>query len=219
MGEDGSAGHGVSDEARAAKDADFTSNALAWLPDVTRFARALARNGDDADDLVQETFLRAYRFWHTFTPGSDGRRWLFTICRNVFLRRRQREDVVTSVGDDTDVETMAAIYLHVAARDAGLEDMFARFDLGPAITRAIDALPEAYGVVERMVDVDGMTYQEAADLLDIPVGTVRSRLFRARRLLQQDLIEHARDAGIRQGNGTDGADRRPEAQPSRERTP
>ena len=217
MGEDGSAGHEVSDEARAANDADFARNALAWLPDVTRFARALARNGDDADDLVQETFLRAYRFWHTFTPGSDGRRWLFTICRNVFLRRVQRDEVVTSAGDDTDVETIAAINLHVAARDAGLEDMFARFDLGPAITRAIDALPQVYAVVERMVDVDGMSYQEVADVLDIPVGTVRSRLFRARRLLQQDLIEHARDAGIRHDESVAG-EGRPGPQPSRERT-
>ena len=71
-----------------ARDAAFERDALPWLDDVYRFALSLTREESDADDVVQETFLRAYRSWHTFIPGTDCRRWLFTICRNVFLRSR-----------------------------------------------------------------------------------------------------------------------------------
>src|SRR3954471_12074943 len=73
------------------RDAEFAREALPWIDDVYRFALSLTRDESDADDVVQETFLRAYRSWHTFIPGTDCRRWLFTICRNVFLRSRERE--------------------------------------------------------------------------------------------------------------------------------
>jgi RNA polymerase sigma-70 factor (ECF subfamily) len=71
-------------------DASFERQALRWLDDVYRFAMTLTRHRPDAEDLVQETYLRAYRSWHTFRPGSDARRWLFTICKNCFLRARER---------------------------------------------------------------------------------------------------------------------------------
>jgi len=188
---------GVPDEqARQRKDDAFARDALACLPDVTRFARALTKGSADADDIAQETFLRAYRFWHTFVPGSDCRRWLFTICRNIFLRKTERDRVVESVGDDADLEAVAAIDLHIVARDAGLDDMFVRFDLGPAIVRAIEGLPAVYRTTVQLVDVEDMTYEEVSEVLAIPVGTVRSRLFRGRRLLQEELIEYARDAGF-----------------------
>ena len=187
---------GIDERAKERMDASFARDALPWLPDVTRFARALARNGADADDITQETFLRAYRFWQSFVPGSDCRRWLFTICRNVFLRKMQRDLVVESVGDNAEAEALAAVRLHIVARDAGLDDMFVRFDLGPAITRAIEGLAAVYRTAVQLVDVEGMTYEEVAHALGIPVGTVRSRLYRGRRLLQQELIEYARDAGF-----------------------
>lgn len=183
------------EHARQRKNEAFTRDAVTCLPDVTRFARALTRDSADADDITQETFLRAYRFWHTFVPGSDCRRWLFTICRNVFLRKTERDRVVESVGD-AELEAVAAINLHIVARDAGLDDMFVRFDLGPAIVRAIEGLPAVYRTTVQLVDVEDMTYEEVSELLAIPVGTVRSRLFRGRRLLQEELIEYARDAGF-----------------------
>ena len=177
-------------------DVAFTRDAIPWLPDVTRFARALAKNPADADDIAQETYLRAYRFWQSFVPGSDCRRWLFTICRNVFLRKAQRDRIVESVGAEAEVEAVAAVRLHIVARDAGLDDMFVRFDLGPAIQRAIEGLPDVFRTAVQLVDIEGMTYEDVADALAVPVGTVRSRLYRGRRLLQQELIEYARDAGF-----------------------
>jgi RNA polymerase sigma-70 factor (ECF subfamily) len=89
--------------------------------------------------------------------------------------------------------------LHVTAQRAGADDLFARLDLAPAIRAAIDGLPDAFRAVVLLVDVEGYEYEEAAGLLDVPVGTVRSRLFRARRLLQESLLAYARDAGLARG--------------------
>src|SRR4051794_13845787 len=87
------------DATDAQRDAEFAREALPWLDDVYRFALSLTRDEADADDVVQETFLRAYRSWHTFIPGTDCRRWLFTICRNVFLRSRERQRPTVDLED------------------------------------------------------------------------------------------------------------------------
>jgi RNA polymerase sigma-70 factor (ECF subfamily) len=183
-------------ETAAVRDARFTSEALAWLPEVTRFARVLAGSDADGDDLVQETFLRAYRFWSSYMPGTDCRRWLITICRNVHRTRVTREVVVQGVGDDADLETIAAVMAHNAARGEGIDRMFEHLELGSAIHEAIAALSEPHRIVVQLVDVDGLSYEDVALALEVPIGTVRSRLFRARRLLQDALIQHARDAGF-----------------------
>ena len=178
------------------RDAEFARIALPLLPAVARVANALTRDAADADDLVQDTFLKAFRHWHTFEQGSDCRRWLSAICRNTFFAQRARQRWVTSVGDDHELETFAAIDLHKLARDKGVEDMFARLDLAPAIQQAIDALEPLFRDVVRLVDVQELRYEEAADVLGVPVGTVRSRLYRARRQLQQSLLDYAIDAGF-----------------------
>ncbi len=173
----------------------FEAIALPHLAAVARVAQALARDAADADDLVQETYLRALRHWHTFEPGSDCRRWLATICRNVFLAREGREKVVTAVEDET-LEAYATADVHRSARAAGIEDLFDRFDLGPRIQEAIEALDPVFRDVVLLYDVEGFSYEEIADLLMIPLGTVRSRLYRARRQLQAALLSHAIDRGL-----------------------
>ena len=174
----------------------FEQDALRCLDDVARFARSLAQSGDDADDLVQETYLRALRSRHTWREGADMRRWLFTICKNVFLRghERTRDTVPLDAPGD---EALAAVQLHnnlVASGEAGLLD---HIDVGPAIARALRDLPPFYRAVVVLVDMEGYGYADAAEALEVPVGTVRSRLFRARRILQEALWAHARDAGFR----------------------
>lgn len=178
------------------RDEEFAQLALPLLPAVARVARALTRNAADADDLVQDTYLRAYRHWHTFDRGSDCRRWLSTICRNTFYAQQQRQRWLTAVGDDQELETFAAVSLHKLARERGIEDLFARLDLAPAIQQAIAMLDPMFRDVVQLVDVDELRYEEAAELLGIPIGTVRSRLYRARRQLQQALIDYATDAGF-----------------------
>ena len=185
-----------SDEVRKREtDRQFEQGALRWLPEVTRFALSLTRDEADADDLVQETFLRAYRAWAQYTPGTECRGWLFTICRHVFLRERLRERRQVAC-DDPELEALAAAAVHASAQQSGQGDLFARIDLSEAVGRALDALPEEFREAVILVDVHDQSYHTAAEVLGVPLGTVRSRLFRGRRLLQEALVAYARDAGL-----------------------
>jgi RNA polymerase sigma-70 factor (ECF subfamily) len=177
------------------RDASFQAEALPWIDDVYRFALSLARNEADADDVVQETFLRAYRSWHTFARGSDARRWLFTIARNVYLRTLERNRHEVEL-EDGDAEAFNAVAYHARQEDDGADALLSRIDLGPALKRAIDALDEPFRSTVILVDVEDMSYDAAAEVLGVPIGTVRSRLFRGRRMLQEKLYEYARDAGF-----------------------
>jgi RNA polymerase sigma-70 factor (ECF subfamily) len=186
-----------SPDAKQQQDAEFEREALPWMEDVYRFARSMTHDEADADDLVQETYLRAYRAWHTFEKGSDCRRWLFTICRNVFLRTREREArQVDTGGDDAVLETLAAVREVSSLAGGNADAIFSRLDLVPAIRHALDDLPEVFRSAVVLVDVEGQSYDEAAVVLGVPIGTVRSRLFRGRRILQRSLLQFAKDAGI-----------------------
>ncbi len=177
------------------RDLAFERDALPWLDDVYRFALSLTRDESDADDVVQETFLRAYRSWHTFIPGTDCRRWLFTICRNVFLRSRERQRPTIDL-EDGEQDAVAAGSVYAAARERGYDDIYARLDLAPALRDAIDELAEPFRSAVILVDVEDLTYESAAEVMQVPIGTVRSRLFRGRRLLQEKLLTVAEDLGF-----------------------
>lgn len=179
------------------RDSAFDQMVLDALPHVVRFARALAHDEALADDLVQETYLRAYRSWETFRPGHDARRWLFTICRNVFLRHREREArVVDTSGEVAELESLGAMMDIANSGQRGEGELLDRIEVAPAIRAALAAVPEVYRTAAILVDVEGESYEAAAEVLGVPVGTVRSRLFRARRLLQASLLTYAVDAGI-----------------------
>ena len=174
---------------------EFSRAALDALDDVHRFAWSLARHAADADDLVQETYLRAFRAWRTFLPGSDIRRWLFTICRNVYLRAREREQRYAPLQDD-EGETLQAVEQRAASLHEGMDVALLRLDLKPAVERALDALQEPFRSAVILVDLEDHSYDDASAILGVPVGTVRSRLFRGRRMLQEHLMAFARDAGL-----------------------
>jgi RNA polymerase sigma-70 factor (ECF subfamily) len=176
---------------------EFERLTMPCLRDIARFARSLTRDPSRADDLVQETYLQALRGWHTFRAGADVKRWLLTICHHAFVRHAQREArYVDAPDDDPELESLATARAHYAAYDQGIGAIIDRMDLGPALDRAMATLPEHFRGVVVLVDVDGQSYEDAAAVLGVAVGTVRSRLFRARRLLQDLLFEHARDAGF-----------------------
>src|SRR6476469_2452170 len=177
------------------RDAEFAREALPWIDDVYRFALSLTRDESDADDVVQETYLRAYRSWHTFIPGTECRRWLFTICRNVFLRSRERHRPTVAL-EDGENDAVAASSVYSAARERGYDDIFARLDLAPALREALDELAEPFRSAVILVDVEDLTYESAAEVMGVPIGTVRSRLFRGRRLLQEKLLTVAEDLGF-----------------------
>src|SRR5690348_16368061 len=185
----------------AQRDAEFAREALPWLDDVYRFALWLTRDEADADDVVQETFLRAYRSWHTFIPGTDCRRWLFTICRNVFLRSRERQRPTVDL-DDGEQDALAAGSVYAAARERGYDDLYARLDIGPALREAIDELADPFPSAVILVDVEDHSSEAAAEVMEVPIGTVRSRLFRGRRLLQEKLASLAAEYGLTPAEST-----------------
>ena len=186
--------HRPTDE-KIERDREFERDALPWMDDVYRFAFSLTRDASDADDVVQETYLRAYRSWHTFLKGSDCRRWLFTICRNAFLRSRERDRHRVEL-EDGDAESLDAFAAHSASITDGTDRLLSRLDLGSAISAALADLEEPFKSAVVLVDLEDQSYEAASEILGVPIGTVRSRLFRGRRLLQQDLLEYARDAGF-----------------------
>jgi RNA polymerase sigma-70 factor (ECF subfamily) len=193
----------------------FERLTMPHLAELARFARALTRDAARADDLVQETYLQALRGWHTFEEGSDPRRWLFAICHHAFLRTIQREArYVEAPDDDPELESLATAVAHGNAQRSGALEIVERMDLRSAIDRALAALPAHYRGVVVLVDVEGRSYEEAALVLDVAVGTVRSRLFRARRLLQDMLFEHARDWELARVRASHAVSPSPSALPS-----
>lgn len=183
----------------------FVEEALPWLPAVHRYALRLTRGNEaEAGDLVQETFLRAYRAWDQFERGTNCRAWLFTICHNSHLHNeeraaRRKERVVSQLDAGIESLAMSAAFRELRASDP--EGEFFDSLLDEDVVQAIDALPEDYRDVLVLSDLGGLTYDEIASVLEVPLGTVKSRLFRARRKLQESLFDYAVEIGyIRSGD-------------------
>lgn len=184
----------------AAIEADgFAEEALPWLDAVYRFSLRLTHGDQDAaEDLAQETFLRAHRFWHTYSRGTNAKSWLFTICRNTFLHqkelvRNQREKPASELADAR-VEALGATTAFAAQSSDPEEEFFSRL-IDDQVVEAIDTLPDEFHEVLVLSDLGDLKYAEIAQVLDVPVGTVKSRLFRARKLLQDQLREFAVESG------------------------
>ena len=175
------------------KQQQFEQEALPHLDAVYRFALRLTGSPADAEDLVQETFLRAYRSWDHYTPGTRAKSWLFTICRNAFLRQRQQETRRTQVMQEAGPPETP---LFMPAYQEDPEGLFFSSVVDETVLEQIDRIPEDFREVVLLSDLEGLSYAEIADLLDIPLGTVKSRLFRGRKLLQQKLYEYARESGV-----------------------
>lgn len=184
--------------------AGFAAEALPWLDAVYRFSlRLTAGNRVEADDIVQETFLRAYRHWDTFERGTSARSWLFTIARNVFLRSRERlarrsETLVSELDYDI-AEVSAADVLRDVTEQDPERKFFASF-IDEEVTRAVERLPPEFREVVVLSDVEGLNYAEIADVIGVPLGTVKSRLYRGRRQLQRALYEYAVEMGYLRGS-------------------
>jgi RNA polymerase sigma-70 factor (ECF subfamily) len=152
--------------------------------EIYRTARRLVGNPEDAEDLAQEAFVRAFAGFHQFQPGTNFRAWLHRILRNLFIKQYYRRPPEPERLAETD-EWGEPATPHLEAA------LFAEI-LDEELERALDALPEAFRVVIVLADVQELTYDEIGRTLGIPIGTVRSRLFRARRALHAALLEHAR---------------------------
>ena len=162
--------------------ADFRREALVHLDALYSFALRLTKRPPDADDLVQETYLRAFRFAHRFEPGTHLRAWLFQILRNTFLtfyRRDAHQPVLFDPGTGEGAEEAPDPEPSVEAAATILD-----------LERALGELPEEFRSALLLADLEGFALGEIAQIMDIPVGTVKSRLFRARRLLRRRLADY-----------------------------
>ena len=159
-------------------------------------ASRLAGNSDDAADLLQETYLRAFRTFDNFRPGTNGKAWLFTILYSVFINRRRKAAREISLPVEELERRFDQAVADWPAADAGSPAPPGDPDWSPEIEAALEDLPEAFRATVLLVDVEELTYEEAAAAIGCPVGTLRSRLFRARRLLAVALAAHARRSGF-----------------------
>jgi RNA polymerase sigma-70 factor (ECF subfamily) len=175
---------------------DFEAQVLPHLDTMYRVGRRLTGETADAEDLVQETLLKAWRGWAGFTPGSNVRAWLLTILRNAFISRwRSRKHEGTAISlDDADPH---AIYRAVGGEDP--EGSFFEKVVDEKVLAAVEALPAEFREAVVLSDIEGLPYAEVAAILSVPVGTIKSRLFRARRQLQKTLHDHAVAVGILKG--------------------
>ena len=174
----------------------FRELALPHVNSLYAAARHLARNADDADDLVQETFLRGFRFFHQFTPGTNCRAWLTTILYNTFRNgyRRAGYVQVSSTPDEFE-RALEAQSLSTERPSSNPEVLVAENVMDQEVEAALALLAEDFRAVLTLVDIEELSYEEAARVLKVPIGTVRSRLSRARALLRRSLLKFAKTQG------------------------
>ena len=194
----------------------FSEQAMPFMDALYTAAMRLTHNSADAEDLVQETYLKAYRAYGSFEEGTNLRAWLYRILTNTFInsyRSKKRRP------DESDIDEIEDLYLYrrlggLEAATAGrsAEDELLDWFTDTEVKEAVESLPEQFRMAVLLSDVEGFSYKEIAEILDIPIGTVMSRLHRGRKALQRQLYEFARarhltsDDGARQRtNGDDGA--------------
>jgi RNA polymerase sigma-70 factor (ECF subfamily) len=177
---------------KAPKREGFEQEALVHLDTLYNVALRLTGNASDAEDLVQDTVTKAYRSWDKYQPGTNCRAWLVTIMRNTFINQYRRESRRPSAVQFDSVEDIS-IFEEVQDRDP--EGGFFHSIVDDEVKQAIQDLPEEFRIPLVLSDVEGLSYAEIAEILDLPVGTVKSRLFRGRRRLQQRLYEYALEMG------------------------
>jgi len=183
-----------------ADQATFADQAMPLMDGLYGAAMRMTRNPTDAEDLVQETYLRAYRGFGGFEPGTNLKAWLYRILTNTYIneyRKKKRRP------DESDIDDVEDLYLYrrlggLAGATAGRsaeEELFEQIT-DSNIKEALEALPEQFRMAVLLADVEGFAYKEIAEILDIPIGTVMSRLHRGRKGLQKQLYEFGRERNL-----------------------
>ncbi|MEN9645689.1 MAG: hypothetical protein RL238_2358 [Actinomycetota bacterium] len=178
--------------------ATFTQDAMQHAGQLYSAAMRMTRNRSDAEDLVQETYLRAYRGFHGFEEGTNLRAWLFRILTNTYInsyRSKQRRVQETELNDVEDLYLYRRISnVDQASRSA--EDTLFDLFTDDEVKAALEDLPENFRLPVLLADVEEFSYKEIAEMLDIPIGTVMSRLHRGRKAMQRALADYATNRGI-----------------------
>ena len=178
----------------------FAERALEYAPQLYSTALRMTRNAADAEDLVQETMMRGYRSFETFEEGTNLRAWLYRILTNAFINRyrsKQRRPMETDLADVEDLYLYKRVAsLENAAATLSAEDQFLDLLTDDEVKSAVEDLPDTFKLPVILADVEGFAYKEIAEMLDIPVGTVMSRLHRGRKAMQKQLYGYAQARGL-----------------------
>jgi RNA polymerase sigma factor (sigma-70 family) len=179
----------------SADDLIFEKEFLPHIRALQTFAYHLTYNQNDADDLVQDTFLKAYKFIDKYEKGTNAKAWLFKILKNAYINEYRRK---VRQPNQVDFEEVVAYHDQEESRVPGYSDLrreIFEHMMGDEVTMAINSLPIEFRTVILLCDIEGFTYEEIASIIDVPIGTVRSRLFRARNLLKEKLTRYAQEQG------------------------
>jgi RNA polymerase sigma-70 factor, ECF subfamily len=179
---------------------EFERTALPQLDAMYGAALRLTRNPAEAEDLVQDAFVRAYRFWHTFKTGTSIKAWMFTILRNTFINGYHRNNRRRSGRNDLEAQLSSlgpeAAVVRPTSKIPGPESAMAERITQQRIVSALETIPEDYRIAVILADLEGLAYKEIAEIMDCPIGTVMSRIYRGRRLLHNLLRDHAVEIGM-----------------------
>ena len=177
------------------KDEIFEKEFFPHADALYNFAYHLTYNDEDANDLVQETYLKAYRFAESYEKGTNAKAWLFKILKNAFINEYRRKSKQPTKVDYEDVITYQDAEDTNFSGNVDLRQEIFQGMIGDEVTRAINSLPVDFKTVILLCDIEGFTYEEIAKIIDIPIGTVRSRLHRSRQMLKEMLTKYARKLG------------------------
>ncbi len=159
------------------------------------YALRMTGNPADADDLVQETYLKAFRFWDKYEKGTNIRAWLFRIMKNSYINVYRKESREPDTVDYDEIKNFYNPIKDDSADKNDLEEQLFGNLLTDETVKALETLPADFRTVVILSDIEGLTYEEIADFVEIPIGTVRSRLHRGRKILRGKLFEYARKRG------------------------
>jgi RNA polymerase sigma-70 factor (ECF subfamily) len=198
----------------AASRREFEATALPLYTNLYGAAMRLTRDRAEADDLAQDTMVRAYRFWGTFQKGTNVKAWMFTILRNTFIngyhRRGRKRDFQNDVSSQMRSLGPVAAVANSSSAPPGIEESMLAQATKTQVHDALDSLPFDYQMAIRLADLEGLSYKEIADVMECPIGTVMSRIYRGRKILHKLLHGHAVELGMADADVVD-------RQPTRQR--
>ncbi|MFN3344097.1 MAG: sigma-70 family RNA polymerase sigma factor [Chloroherpetonaceae bacterium] len=176
---------------------DFKNEAMIHIDALYNYAVRMTGDPEDANDLVQETYMKAYRFFDSFEKGTNCKAWLFRILKNSYINRYRKESKEPDKVDYDDIKDFYHTVKHSSLDSNDMQEKWYGELLDDEVSQALDSLPEDFREVVQLCDIEGFTYEEIANMVDCPIGTVRSRLHRGRKILREKLLEYARYHGYK----------------------